>query len=129
MKLGPDKTFAFMSNNSPNYCAFFYADDGLPGDINVTEVTTSSIAISWTESTVPITNYEVQIEEVASGNRLPGATVTNPPFTHNFQNLSPGVNYRINVHFTGTDPLVTRTLEQRTSEFLKSLYCICLRLP
>ena len=106
------------------FCFFLTTDEGLPGDINVTDVTTSSISVSWTMSDVPMTNYQVQIEQVAGGSPLHTGTVNaNGPYVYEFQNLSPGVEYRINVFFTGTNPVVVRRVKQRTSKLLVANSC------
>ncbi|XP_072046441.1 fibronectin-like [Amphiura filiformis] len=107
---GPERT------RSDRTTRFLTLDDGLPGDITIVDVTTTSIEISWTEALgSTVTGYQVSIESVINGGTpTPIPVAISAAREYEFFSLQSCTEYLIKVTFLGTNPLLVRSKTQLT---------------
>eukprot|EP00057_Strongylocentrotus_purpuratus_P010307 XP_011664781.1 PREDICTED: fibronectin [Strongylocentrotus purpuratus] len=94
---------------------FITLSEGLEGELNVTDFTSDSISVEWSEVvSINFENYRLQATPEGDGSPIVAVIPPEGPRMHTFENLIPGVRYTINNIFEGSDPMVTRTVHQRT---------------
>ena len=90
--------------------------DGLEGELTVTDYTTDSITVTWTKvESIEFTGFLLQAVP-ESGTSVNVNLGTDATQEYTFTGLQSGVRYTINNILQGTEPSVTRTAKQRTSE-------------
>eukprot|EP00057_Strongylocentrotus_purpuratus_P007684 XP_011662158.1 PREDICTED: fibronectin [Strongylocentrotus purpuratus] len=94
---------------------FITLSEALEGELNVTDFDSNSISVEWSEVvSIEFENYRLQATPEGDGSPIFAVIPPEDPRMHTFENLIPGVRYTVNNILQGSDPVVTRTVSQRT---------------
>nr|XP_054774632.1 tenascin-R-like [Lytechinus pictus] len=90
-------------------------DEGLEGELNVTDYDLSSISVEWSEVvSIVFESYGLRAVTQGLGVVVESEVPIEDPRTYTFMGLIPGVRYTLSNILRGSDPTVTRMVHQRT---------------
>ncbi|XP_063970156.1 fibronectin-like [Lytechinus pictus] len=94
---------------------FITIDEGLEGELNVTDYNSSSISVEWSEVvSIVFESYGLRAVIQGLGVMVESEVPIVDPRTYTFMGLIPGVRYTLSNILRGSDPTVTRMVHQRT---------------